>query len=54
MLATLALFLDAIPRIPDAEDLRAGVYVWAGIVGLMTSAVISVVKETRAAAKTRA
>jgi hypothetical protein len=55
MLATLAASIfDAIPLAPSPEDQRAGVYVWAAIVGLMTSGLVSFAKETRAAARSRA
>jgi hypothetical protein len=54
VLATLAASIfDAIPQPPSPEDLRSGVYVWSAIVGLVTSGIISCIKEARAAARTR-
>jgi hypothetical protein len=54
VLATLAASIfDAIPQAPSPEGLRSGVYVWAAIVGLITSGIISCVKEARAAARAR-
>jgi hypothetical protein len=55
MLATLAASIfDAVPLAPSPEDLRAGVYVWAAIVGLMTSGLVSFAKEAHAAKRRRA
>jgi hypothetical protein len=54
VLATLAAFLlDAVPQAPGPGDQRAGLYVWAAIFGLITSAIISCIKEARAAALAR-
>lgn len=54
VLAVLAASVfDAIPLGTSPEDLRAGVYVWAAIVGLATSGIISIMKEMRTAALAR-
>ena len=54
MLATLASSVfDAVATAPTAEDQRIGVYVLAGIVGLLVSGVISCIKEARKAAARR-
>ena len=52
--AFAASIFDAIAQTPSAEDQRAGVYVYAAIVGLITSGIISIIKEMRAAASARA
>jgi hypothetical protein len=52
MLATLASSVfDAVATAPTAEDQRIGVYVFAGIVGLLVSGIISCIKEARKAAR---
>jgi hypothetical protein len=50
MLATLThSIFDAIAVVPTEENVRTGVYVMAGIFGLLVSGVISCVKEMQAA-----
>jgi hypothetical protein len=54
MLAVLATSIfDAVAETPAAEDQRVGVYVLAGIVGLLVSGLISCIKELRAEAAER-
>jgi hypothetical protein len=48
MLATLASSaFDAVATAPTAEDQRLGVYVLAGIFGLLVSGIVSCIKEMR-------
>ena len=50
MLATLThSIFDAVAVTPTPENVRTGVYVMAGIFGLLVSGVISCVKEMRSA-----
>ena len=52
MLAFLSSSIfDAVATIPTAEDQRTGVYVLAGIFGLLVSGIISCIKEMRSAAR---
>ena len=50
MLATLTQSIfDAVAVAPTAENVRTGVYVMAGIFGLLVSGIISCIKEMRSA-----
>ena len=52
MLAFLSSSIfDAVATIPTAEDQRTGIYVLAGIFGLLVSGIISCIKEMRSAAR---
>lgn len=54
MLATLASSVfDAVATAPTAEDQRIGVYVLAGIFGLLVSGIVSCIKEMRNETATR-
>jgi hypothetical protein len=54
MLATLSQSIfDAVAVIPTAEGERTGVYVLAGIAGLLVSGIVSCIKEARNAAAER-
>ena len=50
MLATLSLSIfDAVATMPSDADVRTGVYVMAGIAGLLVSGIISCIKEMQSA-----
>lgn len=50
MLAALSQSIfDAVAVVPTEADVRTGVYVLAGITGLMVSGIISCIKEMQAA-----
>lgn len=50
MMAALSQSIfDAVAQIPTEADVRTGVYVFAGITGLMVSGIISCLKEMQAA-----
>ncbi len=50
---TVQSIFDAVAATPSAEDHRTGVYVMAGICGLLVSGVISCIKEMRSEAAER-